>query len=369
MNILHLNSENSWRGGEQQLSYLLQGLRKNQSHKLYLMGRAGSKLQTWCETNDIEFISAAFSGSADIFTSLKIAKTCKMLKIDMMHAHTSHAHASALYSKFFLNKAKLIIHRRVSFPIKDNLISSFKYKSNLISNIICVSKNVQTVLTQKTQQPNKTTVIYDSVDINRFTTNKNYNESFIQRYQLPESQFIVANTSALSSEKDYITFINTAEECLKKNLDIIFLIAGKGPEHDNIANLILKKKLTSHVFLLGFVSDIPDLLNNIDLFLMTSLQEGLGSSILGAFITKKAVVATDAGGIPELVTHRQTGMLTKTKDYKQLAQHIQTILNDPSLAKKITQNAYKVVNKQFLTDQMIEQTEHVYKTVLNSDNK
>lgn len=363
MNLLILNSEISWRGGEQQLAYLTRELVKDPSYKVWVMAKTGSVLQDWCQANEVKFITAKFNGSTDLFTSQRIASTCKKLKIDIMHAQTSHAHASALYSAYFGNKAKLIIHRRVSFPIKSNFFSKLKYTSNRINKIICISEDVQSVLLNSTNQPEKTTVIYDSMNPDRFNSQPHFNSPFRQRYNLPQSQFIVANTAALSKEKDYYTFIDTAQACQKMGLDCIFLIVGEGNERSNIEEYIKQKKLQQRVFLLGFVKNIPDILENADALLVTSKQEGLGSSILDAFYSDTPVVATKAGGIPELVIHLKTGMLAPIGDYELLAQNLAEVLQNGLLKAKLTKDARFHLEKNFYIDTMIQQTKKIYHAI------
>lgn len=366
MNILHLNSENAWRGGEQQLASLILGLNEKLNHNQFVMGRKGSALETWCLNNDIHFTSASFRGSADLNTSYKISKLCKKFNIDIMHAHTSHAHAAALYSKYLLNKSLLILHRRVSFPIKTNLVSRFKYRSSHICKIICVSKDVQRVLTIGTKQSDKTIVIYDAVNTNRFQTNVQYKTSFRERYSLPESQFIIANTAALAPEKDYRTFIKTAEKCIKNGLDAVFLIVGAGSEKEEIERYIRKKELTKNVFMLGFVSDIHDVLKHTDLILVTSKKEGLGSSILDSFYMRTPVVATATGGIPEIVKHHETGLLAHIADHHTLANHIQTLLKDSEITNNIIESAYSLVTEKYLIKNTVEQTEYIYLQIFES---
>jgi len=262
MRILHLNSENGWRGGENQLLYLVQGLKEKAGYEQFVMCRENSLIQQWCERDNIPYTTARFRGSADFKTAIKIAKFCKEEKIDIIHAQTSHAHAASLYSKYFNNKAKLVLHRRVSFPIKNNFLSKFKYTSKHLEKVICISQGVKDVLLETTQQTEKVEVIYDSVNPMRFEGNVVYEEDFHVRYDLPKRMLNIANTAALTSEKDYETFIETADLCLKNGIDANFLIVGSGGEEEKLKSLVRQKKLENHVFFLGFIDDINDILNH-----------------------------------------------------------------------------------------------------------
>ena len=363
MNILHINSELSWRGGEQQLAYLIQEMEALEKITLFVMGRSGSKLQAWCEERGVHFVDAPLKGGVDFVTGFKIKKFCKLNKIDIIHAHTSHAHSAMLYAGLMGCKVSMVLHRRVSFPVKDRWLARVKYRSKMISAIICVSRDVKQVLEQTLPDDQRLVLIYDSINAARFKT-VNYQSSFHERYKLPVSKFIVANTSAISHEKDYMTFVDAAEVILSSDLDVVFLIVGEGPERSSVEEYVKKKNLSKSIFFLGFVDDVSDVFKHVSLLLMTSKKEGLGSAILEAFYHRVPVVATSVGGIPEIVKHEETGMLASAANFKEAARHVETVLAQPLLGSELAENGYRLVNELFLSSRMAEETLAVYKKVM-----
>ena len=220
------------------------------------------------------------------------------------------------------------------------------------------------MLVEKTKNRAKTTIVYDAMDPQRFTTPLTYKESFRQRYSLPESEYIIANTAALSEEKDYFTFIDTAKKSIENGLDALFLIVGKGNLELEIKSYIESQQMNKHIHMLGFIHDMNDILSHIDLLLVTSKQEGLGSSILDAFSKKIPVVATKVGGIPELVLHEETGMLADIGDAETLAEHVENLLTNPTLTTSIKATALKFLEEHFLIEKMQSETLKVYKEAL-----
>lgn len=364
MNILHINSERSWRGGELQLTYLIKEFEKVEKVNTYVMGRSGSKLQSWCEERGVHFKEAPLRGGADVLTGFKIKQFCKQHKIDVVHAHTSHAHSAMLYAGLMGVSAKMVLHRRVSFPVKDRWLARLKYRSKMINAIICISKDVKRVLEETLSDDQRLVLIYDSINSSRFKSVV-YKDTFRERYQLPSSKYIVVNTSAISSEKDYKTFVDTADLVLKSPLDVVFLIVGDGSERGSIEDYVVEKNLSKSVYFLGFVEDVSDVFKHASLLLITSKIEGLGTAILEAFHHRVPVVATSAGGIPEIVRHEKTGMLASIASSKEAATHVEAVLEQPQLSSLLTENGYRLVSEEFKSPRMAAETLALYEKILS----
>ena len=110
--------------------------------------------------------------------------------------------------------------------------------------------------------------------------------------------------------------------------DARFVIFGEGELRPALEEQIKRKHLERHVFLAGFRPDVLELLKGIDLFALSSLQEGLCTSLVDAMAASKAAVATRVGGVPEVVAERETGLLVPPRDHEALADGIITLLKD-----------------------------------------
>ena len=139
---------------------------------------------------------------------------------------------------------------------------------------------------------------------------------------------------------------------------------GEGPERGSVEEYVKEKNLSKSIFFLGFVDDVSDVFKHVSLLLMTSKKEGLGSAILEAFYHRVPVVATSVGGIPEIVKHKETGMLASAANFKEAARHVETVLAQPLLGSELAENGYRLVNELFLSSRMAEETLAVYKKVM-----
>lgn len=140
-------------------------------------------------------------------------------------------------------------------------------------------------------------------------------------------------------------------------------IIGDGPMREELVRFVDKQGLTEMIVFTGFRNDIESVLPALDIFLMTSNEEGLGSSILDAYLAGVPVVATRAGGIPEIVLHEKTGLLADIADAETLAQNVDRIISEAPLRQRLVEGARAWV-RRFYADEMVKQTIAVYEGIL-----
>lgn len=365
MKILHLSSERTWRGGEQQIAYLI-GESIKQGVQCFVACRKGSAFEEYCQKQNIPYFSIGFKNELDFGTANQVKNICKTHQIDIVHMHSSHSHAIGVWSYILGNKAKLVLSRRVDFPIKDNFLSRFKFNHKSIEKIVCVSNKIEEIMRKDLKNPDVCVTVHSGIDLKRFEKSKN-NQILHKEYNLSPTCKVIANISAIAPHKDFYTFVDTVEILSKKLTDVKFFIIGEGGERENIENYIAQKQLQDHIILTGFRQDIPDIMQEIDLFLMTSETEGLGTTILDAFANHVSVVATRGGGIPEAVVHEKTGLLADIKDSKTLAKNVIELLTDSNKKEKLKHQAYQWLLDNFVKEKTATKTINVYKEILNKN--
>ncbi len=337
--ILHVVTALSWRGGEQQVAYLLEEL-KEKIQQVVLCS-AGSKMEEYCQKNGHKHYTNTKGSGIDISYARKIKSICKKEAITLCHLHDAHAHTYAiLAADLFANKADLILSRRVDFPIKQKWTSTYKYNHPKIKRILCVSKAILEISKKGIKDESKLYVVYSGIDTKKFAEKSG---RLRKELQFNSEKFLVGNTSALADHKDYFTFIDAC--CLaKKEIEKMqVLVFGDGPMKEEITNYAKKSTIADSIHFLGFRSDVPQVLADLNVFFISSKTEGLGTSILDAFACALPVVATNAGGIPELVKNEVTGLLAPVGDVEKLASHLKLFSKETDLALKLGQNARKFV--------------------------
>lgn len=363
MKVLHISSEITWRGGEQQIAYLVVELNRLGVENTVVC-REGSVFEEFCLKNGINHFTLPFKSSYEIKSAKRIKNYCIKNKIDLLHMHSSKGHTIGVLSSLLGNRSKLILSRRVDFPVKSNFLSKWKYNYSKIEKIICVSHKIKEVMTPFIQEKDKLSVVHSGIDLQKFNhTNRGI---LHQEYGLNEDTKIVANISALADHKDYPTFIRAAKEFFaQQEANVKFMIIGTGELAEPLKQMIQEHGLDKKIIMTGFRNDIPLILPEIDIFLITSKEEGLGTTVLDAFANRIPVVATAGGGIPEMVEDQNTGILCAVGDEKCLANGIHNLLKNKELKQSLTQNAYQKLTDQFTKEKTATQTLSIYQTVLN----
>ncbi|MDF2867565.1 MAG: hypothetical protein K0S11_1035 [Gammaproteobacteria bacterium] len=360
--ILHLSAIKSWGGGEQQLIYLYQELVKQQVPQL-IVCRKDSALANYCKAHHIEAITYANLSSIDLGFSRQLTKLCKTHAIDIIHAHDAHTQTNALLARLlFKLKPPLVISRKVAFPIKKSWLSRYKYNSRHIRKIICISQAVYQTVSSCIRDSSKLVVVNDGVDLKRFSL-KSPVSSLRNTLKLKPDHLLIGTLAALVTSKDLFTFIKVAQQVIQQGISATFLIMGEGPLRTELQNLVAELDLAEQVIFLGFRSDIAELLPQLDIFMLTSQQEGMGSSILEAMACQVPVVATRVGGIPEIVLDGKTGLLADTGDVNNLVKAVIQLLQNNDLRQSLIVNATQQV-AEFSIQNMAAKTLAVYRSII-----
>lgn len=164
--------------------------------------------------------------------------------------------------------------------------------------------------------------------------------------------------------KDYATFLTTAFLLIQRRSDLRFFIVGEGTERKKLEELAQQLNINDYVIFTGFRKDIEYILPSFDIFLFTSQSEGLGTIVLDAMVCGVPVVATRAGGIPEMIHHLENGLLADPGDATALAEAVLRLLEDETLRKNITSRASAWV-KEFEASRMASLTFEIYKKTMN----
>lgn len=336
--VLHVSTAKTWRGGEQQLAYLAGELKKT-GIKQYILCVAGSAVETFCIHSHIPYFSADKRSSVDIFFARKIASICRKNNVNIVHTHDSHAHTFAvLANDLFGNRTSIIVSRRVDFPVSNSFFSRYKYDHSAVRYILCVSDKIREITSASLKNPEVAVTVHSGIDVKRFENSKDTG-TLHKEYGLSPSTKVVGNISALAPHKDYFTFVDTAAIVCRKDLDVCFFMVGDGPLYSELKSYVKQSGFANRIIMTGFRNDIPSILPEFDVFLITSETEGLGTSILDAFACGVPVVATDAGGIPEIVIHDETGLVAPVSDSVGLARNVERLLSDSSMAERLTRGA------------------------------
>lgn len=175
---------------------------------------------------------------------------------------------------------------------------------------------------------------------------------------------IIATVGRLVKEKGIVYFLHAAKDIIVCNKKVKFWIIGDGYLRKDLEKISESMGLFSYVDFLGFRNDVYKLLSHIDIFILSSLSEGLPISLLEAMYMGKPVVVTKISGITEVVIHNHNGIIVEPKNPQEIASACLHLLNFPKKAREIGYNAQKTVKEKFDIEQNVDKTIALYKNVL-----
>lgn len=359
--VLQLSTARSWRGGEQQLAYLVEELHASGVPQLVVCAY-NSPMQDLCIRKGIEHRTLGFRASFDPPNARRLSRIARQWKADLVHTHDSHGHTSAILANTFFGMGlPLVVSRRVDFPISSGFSARWKYGHPSVKRVLCVSDAIKAIMAGRLRRPEVLRTIHDGIDPQRFAAGAD--GRLHQLLNAAPEVPLVGSVAALAPHKDLFTFIGMAASLHSRMADVRFVLIGEGELREQLERSAREHGVAEILHFTGFRNDVERLLPELDVLVMSSRTEGLGTSILDAFAAGVPVVATAAGGIPEVVENERTGLLRPVGDAAGLAAGVEQVLTDGQLRERLVQGAREKL-KQFTRQAMAAKTLREYQEVL-----
>ncbi len=358
--ILHLDDARSWRGGEQQVLYLHEGLLEQGVDSLVVCPPDSAFAERLRE-HSLPFWALPQRGGFDPVAAWRLGGRARR-EGAIVHAHTSHAHSLALWASHLRGRFPLVVSRRVDFAVGKDAAGQRKYLSRRVDCYLAISSQVETVLREAGVPAARIRRVPSGVDLRRFE-GLSADEEWRARLGLPEGRALVGSVAALADHKDQVALLRSFARLRRMGVDAHLVILGEGSERPRLEALRSELGLDERVSLPGFSRHILEKMLCFDLFVLSSKLEGLGTAILDAMALGLAVVATRAGGIPDAVVHEETGLLVPVGDVEGLAQAMASLLRDPARRRNFGEAGRRRVREHFDVRRTIERTLQVYREI------
>jgi glycosyltransferase involved in cell wall biosynthesis len=357
---LHIDTARTWRGGQNQVLVTAIGLRAL-GHRTMLVAHPAGELRQRAKEG-LDLIPLAPKTEMDLGAAFRLARLLKRLKPDIVHAHDPHGVAMAgiaLSMSTDAVKPPLVASRRVDFHLRSSAMSRWKYRQ--VDCFICASEAIRQLLISDGVPEAKTVTVHEGIDLGRADAAPP--ARLHEELWLPHQAPIIGNVAALVPHKGHRHLIEAAALVVRQEPDARFVIAGEGDLRPALERQIKDHHLEKHVLLAGFRPDILSIHKAFDLFVMASITEGLGTSLLDAMACGKAVVATSAGGIPEVVVDGETGLLVPPRDHEAMARAIVMLLKDPDRRQRMGDAGLARARQRFSAERMVQETLRIYQRV------
>ncbi|MBT3705195.1 glycosyltransferase family 4 protein [Candidatus Peregrinibacteria bacterium] len=378
-NIL-LFTDTPLKGGAELQMYLLAKFLDREKFNPIVCCGPSPTLDNWVanlENEDIRVIRLEIKHKNDPSQLKQLKSIIKEEKIDLLHIHVWNP-ASGRFALLAGKRTKTPIITTEHDPFKLNPIKNTIKKSLLkhVSKIITVSKQNQTLLQDLyPDQKHKISVIHNGIDTTWWKSQiisfgaKDRTNIRKELFESDTKTLVGLTVAELHPRKGLHFLLRAIQNLLTqlpatKSQNIRFAIAGEGPQREALQKLIEKRNLQNHVILLGRRKNIPQLMKSADFFVLPSTREAFGLVNLEAMISNLPIIATKAGGIPEIIENNKTGLLVPTENEKLLAQAIKKLISSKPLRDRLAKNAKKTVEKTFDAHQMAKKYERIYTSVL-----
>ena len=355
--------------------------------ELQLACPADTNLDPWCKkiadmTITVHRIHVSHKHDPRHYTELK--KIIKKEGIDLLHIHIWNP-ASGRYGLLAAQRLNIpyIITEHDPFElspfknwIKEKLIKDTK-------SIIAISeKNKELLEKLYPTLKKRITTIHNGIDTTWFASQllsfsplekEKYRE---QVFQVDErspkagtelTTPIITTIAELHPRKGLMYLLKACEILTKKEFNYKCIIIGEGEQRKEIESFIKTHQLEKYIKLLGRRHEIPHLLAASDVFVLPSLNEAFGLVLLEAMMAGLPIIATNNGGIPEIIEDGKNGILVPPKDAESLAKAVEKILSSPKLREKMSEQNQEDVREKFEVKDMVNKTEEVYRSILQGN--
>jgi glycosyltransferase involved in cell wall biosynthesis len=366
LRLLHIDTESTWRGGENQLRLLLEGLAaaKVESHLALRRGSAAAaRLKHLAPCLEL-----SHGGGFDPLAAWRISRYCRAHGIELLDAHTANAHALALLVKALAPELKLVVHRRVDNVPSPSRLTRAKYLSPKVDRYVAISAAIRAVLSGYGVPADRLRVVKSAINTSHYKDEaRPAAQAELRRaYGLAPGAVLVGNASALTRQKGYEVLLDAAALLKQQGVPFHVLIAGDGELAAALERQRRALGLEHHVTFLGFIQDVPRFLSGLDVLAAPSNWEGLGTIILEGIAAGLAVAATSVGGIPEVIVHEDTGLLGPVGDAQKLAANLGALIQAPDLRRRLNAKARAHIAKEFSVAAMVQGNLAVYRELLGT---
>lgn len=367
MKVLHIATEKSWRGGENQLRLLMDGLKERgvESHLVVQPESAAAKIFA----NTVTTYPIKMRNDLDVFAAKEIARVASEGSFDIIHAHTARAHALSICAKTFLSwqGAKLpvlVVHRRVEQAGQLSWVDRIKYQNKHVDRYLCVSKSIARGMIQAGIPEAKLRVVYSAVNPEPHKNHAEQRHDARHELRLNESDFVVCCVAAIEKAKGVDHLLRAWFEFKLNAPDAKLLMIGEGDMRAELEQQVKTAADPDSVIFTGFRRDVIRLMAAGDVLVLPTLWEGLGTVLLDGLLAGCALIGTDVGGVPEIIQDQETGLLVPPEDSFAITQALSLLATSPQLRSDLVRRGQSHVAKTFSLAAMIDGNFKTYQELL-----
>ena len=361
MKVLHVESGRHLYGGALQVVFLLQGLARHAGARHVLACPEGSAIAAAARPHAARVHELALGGDTDLGTLGRLRRLIRAERPDLVHLHSRRG--SDLWGGLAarLEGVPAVLSRRVDNP-EPRAWAALKYR--LYRRVIAISQGIRRVLLAEGLAPERVVCVHSAVDTRRYRPGCADPGWLRREFGLPTDGAVLAMVAQFIPRKGHRVLLDALPAVWAAQPKCRVLLFGQGPEHAAIAAEVARRGWADRVRLPGFRDDLERVLPCVDLVVHPAALERHGESLLQAAACGVALVATRAGGIPEVVEDGVNGTLVAPGDAAALGAATAQLLGDPPLRARFGEAGRALALERFSVDAMVDGNRAVYEAVL-----
>ncbi|MEC0178127.1 glycosyltransferase family 4 protein [Paenibacillus favisporus] len=312
-----------------------------------------------------------FVNHISLFDDLKalyqIVKIIKKVQPEIVHCHSSKAGAiGRLAAKICRINQVIYTPHAYSFQnqtLNKNKRNAYIFIEKFLGKITTLTINVsegerQYAIEKNIVKEDNSVVIFNGITSNSISVNPIQNKTIR-----------IGTTMRMEIQKDPLTFVEIAKRIVEKYSNVEFIFVGDGQLKEELYKRIRMYKLEEKVKLLGFKKDVIDIVSTFDVYLITSLYEGLPYSVIEALSLEKPIIATNVTGNNEIVIDGYNGLLFEPMNPEKGAEKIEILINNRTLMRHYGINSGKLYEEYFIIENMLDALDKIYHNVKPSSKR
>ncbi len=310
----------------------------------------------------------------DLFGFFRLVQFIRRGRYDIVHTHSSKAGISGRWAAW-LAGCPIIVHTVHGWAFHDYQkpwLRSFyivleRFTSIITQGLIAVSrKDILKGLASKIGRRSDYALIRSGIEIEEFSSPKKGRSEMIREFGIPQNAKVVGTVTRFSPQKSPMTFVHTAAEVIRKVPEAFFIMVGDGPLRGKIESEVRILGIEDRMILTGLRLDVPDLLQMFDIFLLTSLWEGLPRVIPQAMAAGLPVIASNVDGNAEIIKNNVNGILVQPGNINQTIETVIQLIKDKQRRQQLSDNA-RYGLEEYSVDSMVEAIEDLYMRFLRGN--
>lgn len=359
LSICHVDTARTWRGGQAQIWGLVRGLAAR-GHQSVVFAPPGPLAERLTSAG-LCWKSFSAANDLDAWSAWRLSRAFTRIRPDLVHLHSGRAHAVGAWAAGAAGSLPVVVSRRVDFEVSGAASRRWKYGRG-VDRFLCISEGVRRVLLGAGIDARRLAVVPSGIEIGRWASLPDP-APLRRRLGIAEGIPILGTVAALAPHKDLFNLLAAAERLAQQRPQARWVVFGEGELRGRLEADRRERGLDQRVLFPGFTEDVGEALALMDVFVLSSYLEGLGTSVLDAQAAGVPVVATAAGGVPELIEDGVTGWLVPPKDPEALSRAVADALAHPDEATRRAGRAKQTVQR-FSLESTVERTLAVYREVI-----